>query len=396
MTALDPRAGLPSASSLPRLAKCGASWHLAKLATGQGIGNYATVSSDSGHRIHKWLETQGADKWDAMTDDEKETAARCYVQAEAVIAVWGGDIDGCLAVRERRLWLYSGGAVAPWGRLGEEAIFSGCADLIVRGAEGRACIVDYKTGRSDYEPAPGNEQLLGLAVLVSGWTGARSIRVALVQPWAGPPSIADYDGAALDEAKAQLLDLLDHIEQPGLVPRPGDWCHFCPARGGICPATRNELAMLTDPTASTQESIAEAVKPLTADRLNNILHLAKRAEWTIEAAREEARRRIELNLPDAPPDFELREGAQTREVVNNEQFADLLGGDLTRTEFFAHCKVSLPAIEATLAKKSRLPKRTVVIRLKNAAGTLISYGRKAASLVERKPALEAAANELVE
>jgi hypothetical protein len=216
----DPRAGLPSASALPRLSKCGASWRLSQEAIRQGIVNRQSASSDSGHKIHRWLETQADADWQALTDDERETATKCYAQAEWVIADWGGEVAGCLAEREKRLWLFADGRVASTAVLDADPVFSGAADLIVHG-DRRALVIDFKSGRSEYEPAPGNQQLLGLSVLVAGWTGARNIRVALVQPLAGPPSIADYDGPALDQAKTQLLALLEYIKTPNLIPQPG-------------------------------------------------------------------------------------------------------------------------------------------------------------------------------
>jgi hypothetical protein len=384
----DPRAGLPSASMLGRLSHCAASWQLSRQAVRQGIGNHSNSASDSGHRIHKWLETHGAAEWGALSEDEKETASRCYEQAEQIIADWGAEIDGCLAHREQRLWLFADGRVASTPSvLGEApALFSGCADLIVHGTESRACIVDYKTGRGDYEPAAGNAQLLGLAVLVAGWAGARGIRVALVQPWAGPPSIADFDGAALDEAKAQLLELLAHIEQPGLTPTPGDWCHYCPARAGVCPVTTNELVMLANPL-DTPEAIEEFIREeYDGPKLARILAIARRAKWTIAAAEAEAKRRIEAADPGAPPGWTLREGAKTREVTNLEETFALLAVDpvinLTAEEMRGACSLSLPTLEQAISKRSLIPKPKVAMRIADVLGPLVSYGRKAPSLVE--------------
>jgi Protein of unknown function (DUF2800) len=392
MTALDPRAGLPSASILGRLSNCAASWHLSWVATKQGIGNYATVSSDSGHKIHKWLETKDDLDWNVLSEDEQEVARKCAHQAETVIADWGDEDNGYVRERERRLWLYANGDVWTDSAALKQAkpIFSGQADLIVIGSNSSALVMDWKTGRGDYEPATGNPQLLALAVLTSLWTDARHIRVTLIQPWAGPPSVADYDGPALDEAKDQLLALLKHIEEPGLTPNPGNHCCYCPARGGICPATTKELIMLADPLNSP-EAIEAFIEDLDGPKLSRILSAAKRAEWTINAARQEARRRLECADPGSPPGWTLREGARTREVNDALAAFEILNArfEVTQQEMSAACKVSLPEIESTVHKRTGVPKTQVARSITNVLGALITYGRKAPSLVEEKkqPAL---------
>jgi hypothetical protein len=240
-------------------------------------------------------------------------------------------------------------------------------------------------------PAKGNLQLAALAVLVAGWTGARSVRVALIQPLAGPPSVADYDGEELDKTRADLLRLLDHIEQPGLVPHPGDHCRFCPARI-ICPALTHELAMLSDPSLTpeeTKEAIAESAGDLDAKRLGDYLHTAKRVQWMIDALKDEAKRRIEACDPSAPIGWSLREGAKTREVNDPVRVFEILNTtfEVSQAEMSAAVKVSLPDLESCISKRTGIPKTRVAMRVADACGPLITYGRKAPSLVEDKPKL---------
>jgi hypothetical protein len=391
MTIPDIRAGLPSASILGRLSNCPASWHLGWLATKQGIGsNHSSFAADSGHRIHKWLETSDEIDWQALTEDEQITARACAKHATTIIDEWneGGNYQ---RRHEHRLWLYDDGAVVPLRALGKP-IFSGAADVIVINEDNsRACILDFKTGRGDYVPAKGNLQLAALAVLVAGWTGARSVRVALIQPLAGPPSVADYDGEELDKTRADLLRLLDHIEQPGLVPHPGDHCRFCPARI-ICPALTHELAMLSDPSLTpeeTKEAIAESAGDLDAKRLGDYLHTAKRVQWMIDALKDEAKRRIEACDPSAPIGWSLREGAKTREVNDPVRVFEILNTtfEVSQAEMSAAVKVSLPDLESCISKRTGIPKTRVAMRVADACGPLITYGRKAPSLVEDKPKL---------
>ena len=76
-------------------------------------------------------------------------------------------------------------------------MITGQADVIARSGN-RAIVIDYKTGRGETQPADSNAQLRGLAVLVALWYRSKgitldSVRVAIVAPWQGPPTVADFD-----------------------------------------------------------------------------------------------------------------------------------------------------------------------------------------------------------
>lgn len=169
-------------------------------------------------------------------------------------------------------------------------------------------------------------------------------------------------------------------------------CQYCIAKL-ICPATTHELVMLADPLNSP-EAIEAFVEDLDGPKLGRILSVAKRAEWTIAAARTEARRRIEACDPGSPPGWTLREGAKTREVTDLEETFARLAVDpvinLTAEEMRGACSLSLPTLEQTVSKRSQIPKPKVATLIAEVLGPLVSYGRKAPSLVEQKPELEEA------
>jgi len=73
----DPRQGKPSASALPRLSKCAASWLLGKEARRQGIVEPENDDAASGTRIHEALHLGDST---GLTADEAETFRRCTMQ----------------------------------------------------------------------------------------------------------------------------------------------------------------------------------------------------------------------------------------------------------------------------------------------------------------------------
>ena len=76
----DIRKGKPSASALPRLSKCNASWLLAKAAKEAGVEDKGNQWSHSGDRVHAWVETRSVDEWSVLSDDEQKTARKCENQ----------------------------------------------------------------------------------------------------------------------------------------------------------------------------------------------------------------------------------------------------------------------------------------------------------------------------
>ncbi len=391
----DPRMGLPSASALPRLSRCGASFLLAKEARRQGIAEQSNPDAESGTRIALAMAT---DDDGILSDAERDMVARMRRGREAVITQWltdiGGNIGGVGESREARLWWNESGANQ---FRDDTAIFSGQADLVCvwipPAGPGHACIIDEKSGRGEYVEAAGNAQLAGLAVLWSDFLGVRSARVAINQPWQGPPSVADFDGPALDEAKRQLLALLDHIQTPGLEPVPGDHCQYCAAKT-ICPALAAEVRVVAT-VSFAKERIGEALALLDGNGLSRLLDIGKRAEWTIAAARAEAKRRLAENSPDAPEGWILSNGAKTADVPNLQNAFGVLDAmlDVTADEMLAACKgLSLPNLAIAVGRRAGISQKQARERIENALGDLIERGQRAPSLVEAKP--EAA--ELVE
>ena len=250
MSAPDQRRGVPSASGMDRVVNCPASWHMEKFAPKEQENPDAT----SGTRIHDAL--AGFVRIDSLTGAEQETFSMCYEQAQSVIADWGVETGRSV---ELRLGLTAFGLVLEvTPDQTADFVFTGQADLIVTDDQGRALIIDYKTGRGDYNEAVDNTQLASLAVLVAGYTSCDQVRVAIVQPWAGKPTICDYSTDALFTAKSWLQNALVECESASVEDtRAGDWCKWCKAKIS-CPSYKAKVL-----------DIVEKVNPMTLHGMDN-------------------------------------------------------------------------------------------------------------------------------
>ena len=229
MNPSDERRGVPSASGMDRLMNCPASFEMERLAP-YDEGN---EDAASGTRIHAVL--AGFAGEDTLSAAEQETCEMCEAQAHAVIAEWGR-ADTTDIICEQRLGLTALGTVldvTPESRA--SFIFTGQADMIVI-TEDAALVIDYKTGRGDTPVAQDNPQLAALAVLVSKRYKVPSVRVAIVQPWAGRPTVADYSTNALVLAEGWLQEsLMRAVTATPDDAKAGDWCKWCKAKLA-CPA----------------------------------------------------------------------------------------------------------------------------------------------------------------
>jgi hypothetical protein len=331
-TESDPRQGLPSASSLHRLVNCPGSFRAAKEAIASGMAP-PDDSDDaaSGTRIHKWLETESDEDWQALSYDEQRTATLCQGQAKWLIADFSkrrgwADRD----IRERRFAITAFGVTGdisgplPW-------IGSGQADRIVQSG-GHMLILDYKTGRGDVTPADANDQLRGLAPLVSHFR-PESVEVAIVAPLVGQPTVAEFSRHALKITRDWLVH--QWINAPDATEtKAGAWCQYCPARlacgtyaahnaATLAPLTRDGLP----PDKIKEALFARAYESDTAT-LAEMGERVRMLEWGASAIKAAIRRRLEDGglaadeLHEAG--WELVEENGNREIADPDKAAVLL------------------------------------------------------------------------
>lgn len=293
---IDIRRGKPSASASERLFNCPGSHKRSA-----GIPRKSNPHADSGSRVHAWLEHQDVTRVDGMTDDEIEIAEKCYNQAVRIEDEFFGPRSLQELYIELRLGMTAMGVVRAVSQSDSfNYAFTGQADRIVIHGD-RALIVDFKSGRGQYAHAANNAQLRSLAALVHQWNQSiNAIRVAIVQPYAGGPTIADYDHQALNEAELWLDMLVANVDDadPLTDLSAGPWCQYCPALEGCPKAQATALAPVEAlaaeplPAAAAKEAIMARAFELPADKLAEALRGLQLVGWYGEAIKYAATRRI--------------------------------------------------------------------------------------------------------
>lgn len=223
----NPFQHVPSASKLGRIMECPAS-HKAELAAGDVPED--TRDADEGQDVHGVLSD------DLSADDVSYTAAQtaemCERDADRLLTEWERqDEITPLGYKEVRYGLTDIGAVIPiHAETKSNVIFTGQFDrLYVQGERG--LLIDFKALHGKHASALENPQLMGLAVLVAKRHKLKSLRVALVQPWKGKPTVADYGQNGLALAESALLQILEDERSAGPEDRKaGDHCTYCRAR----------------------------------------------------------------------------------------------------------------------------------------------------------------------
>lgn len=298
----DERERLPSASGMERLALCPGSF-LLEVEHGE-----KTTSDDAtlGNRIHDWLAWRKVQ----LTPEEQELADACEEHAKRVFEEWEAAGPGYNSdvIREQRMWARDAD--------GLDRTWSGKPDLvaIVQRDNGirRALVIDYKTGRGDVTQAAGNMQLRALAVLVAEEFSVSEVRVAIVQPLAGRPTVCDYDDVALAVAEVEINSIVRWAMKPGQERRPSPAaCKYCSAKAA-CPEGRNLALAMAKPLAREGGVIL-----LTPEEMAGFLHAARAAEAIIESVRDKARRMLEED-PTSVPGWRLKPGV-ARESITNPQ-----------------------------------------------------------------------------
>lgn len=231
MSYTNPFQQVPSASKLHRIIACPASHKAEQVAPAI---EEDTSEADEGHDVHAVLSDDLSP--DEVSASAAQTAEMCHRDAEALLADWADPNQGTTLLMEERYAMIQVGdryfvAPANTDLLGK-VIFTGQFDqLYIQGTRG--LLIDFKSLHGKHAAALENPQLMSLAVLVAKRHKLTSLRVALVQPWKGKPSTADYSANMLIEAENKLLEWLAREESALPEDRKaGDHCTYCKARFG--------------------------------------------------------------------------------------------------------------------------------------------------------------------
>ena len=223
----NPFPNVPSASKLHRVMNCTAS-HKAEQAAGDVIEDL--TDANEGQDVHAVLSDDLSA--DDVSASAAQTAKMCEDQVTYLLEAWEDALgDTPLGFKELRYGLTDIGAVIPiHDETKASVIFTGQFDrLYVQGEHG--LLIDFKALHGKHAGALENLQLMGLSVLVAKRHKLTSLRVALVQPWKGKPTVADYGKHGLALAESMLLQILEDERNAGPEDRhAGDHCTYCKAR----------------------------------------------------------------------------------------------------------------------------------------------------------------------
>lgn len=234
MTYTNPFPDVPSASRIERIHHCPASLQMERAAPKR---EEDTTDADAGNEVHAIL--AGEEDNDKSPYNIVQTAEMCSDQCDRLRDEWLMPAETYEGYRELRYGLTKLGNVAIVREDSKaEFIFTGQFDrLYIQG--NRGLLIDFKALHGDHTEALNNPQLASLAVLVARRHKLSSVRVALVQPWKGKPTVADYAGGMLDVAKDWLFQTLDAATVATPDDRKaGKHCNYCKANS-VCQTYRD-------------------------------------------------------------------------------------------------------------------------------------------------------------
>jgi len=293
----DGRLGLPSASIMHAVAECTGRMALVAQLRAEGkLDDRATPEALSGRRIHEFIAFR---RDDLLTDDELDVANECTQIAHALIKEWMGDVSRTVFERkEERLYYVEQGA----------KLFSGQPDLcVIDFRNARAFVINYKTGRKASDDAADNLQLRTEVVLLKhNFRELQTIDAAIVEPrvdW--NPVRVSYNADDLENAKVQILEIVNHAYLYSDTRKAGAWCTYCPARL-YCPE-----AQATVTTLSHESIVLALPRGAAGTRFWEQVKFAKKLIEDIEKKYKEI---LEVE-PDALPGYILPKYGKRHWVV---------------------------------------------------------------------------------
>jgi hypothetical protein len=222
----DDRGGVPSASSMERVAHCPSSFNFERM-----FPEERSDIAKEGEFMHNVV--MGFADISEATPSQQEDIFRAWRQRldviEATIGKYDKDCDNSRKLEER-LWMHKG--IKP--------VFSARFDELLiaypDSLDSPCLLIDYKFGYKDVPSAKGNLQLRAQACLVYSEYGYRDIYCAIISPRAGSPTVTNYEETELDVSKESIIDMCSTAIECNNINmlNAGRWCDYCKARH-VCP-----------------------------------------------------------------------------------------------------------------------------------------------------------------
>jgi Protein of unknown function (DUF2800) len=390
---LDERRGVPSASGMIRVVNCPAS-HQMERAAAEAIPERQDKDAAAGSAVHAIL-SDDAEAED-VTYSAEATAEMCEQQVERLLADWLPDGSQAMRLDEQRYGLTAFNKVVqvtPESRA--SFVFTGKYDrLYIQGERG--LLIDFKALNGEHAAAVENPQLASLAVLVSAIHNLKSVRVAIVQPRKGRPTVADYDELTLATARDWLdAALLRETQATPDDRHAGKWCHHCKARFG-CDAFKMQAIQEVeriqpmsiaglDGKAQVAAMWARAMEfsPEQHEGAFRGLGMVKRYVHAIESS---FKARVEAGQV---PGWKIETKSGNREITDAQAaFTALAALGVTQEDVLEACSIPVGAMEEAVRKrsgiKSQTAKRTTYNLTAEAAKKAVNDALTAAGALGRK------------
>jgi hypothetical protein len=323
-----------------------------------------SAEASTGDKIHRAVELWGQHgALDGLDATEIETAEMCIDQRNELLDAWIGDGDYQVFLERRLVMTAIGKVLDDDPTKPVNVVFSGKADYVAIDGD-QALVVDYKTLHGDHDHAAENDQLRSLAVLVHRRHKVDSVRVAIVQPRKGRPTVADFSREQLADAGSWLTAVLskEQASTPDQV-TAGDWCHYCPHR--------IKCVAFAEPILTTVERHAERLEMLDDDTARKAMfaraaelpdaELASRysalkwVSWYVNAVEGNTRMRAAENGEFAGRYFRIEEGKGKESIADVALvWAELAKLGVSPEAFSAHCKTSKTAVKALVKEATKL------------------------------------------
>jgi hypothetical protein len=319
-----------------------------------------TTHADLGNEVHSILSDDVSE--DEASASAAQTAEMCEDAVQRLLSDWLMPSEPHLAYMELRYGLTKLGNVAiVHADSKADFIFTGQFDrLYIQGRRG--LLVDFKALHGDHTEALNNPQLASLAVMVARRHNLGSVRVALVQPWKGKPTVADYAGGMLDMAQDWLFQTLDAatVATPD-ERKAGKWCGYCKANS-VCQTYRDAnlqqlevinpasiAGMDTESQTAAMWAIACSLTPEHHTSLfDHYAPMMKRSAHVITAS---FKQRVEAG---EIPGYGIREKKGKRSISNVALvFLRAEQHGVTAEAFTAECSIALGALNKLLKGATR-------------------------------------------
>jgi hypothetical protein len=385
----NPFQNVPSASKMYRISNCPASFKMELHAKDYS----STKDADKGNEVHGILagESEGESPHDAEL-----TAEMCEDQCCSLLDDWHGGDDTADVHKERRYALTRlGGVVEATADTKADVIFTGQFDrLYISGSRG--LLIDFKALHGNHPHALENPQLASLSVPVSIKHKLQDLRVAIVQPWKGKPTTADYDSFMLSQARDWLGRVLE--KERAATPddrNAGEWCKNCAARFGCDTFQSANIAALDvikpETIAGDSKHQASVIFARMAElSIPQLVHIQQnvRQMMGVFLASHAAVFKAKVGAGEVPG-WTIKTSPGNRDINDAQKaFAALEPLGITAEAALAACSMSIGPLEDAVRKasgiKSQTEKRTVYNLTADQAKKALNVALEGAGAISRK------------